>query len=334
MAKRQCRPLPVRKAANSVTDILILSAGRRVSLVRLFRQAAAQHGLSVATADMRPSMSSACQDNEARVELPHVNAPDYVERLEKYCVNAGVRLVVPTIDTELPILAGLKAHFATFGCTIAVSDLPLVEHCADKRLTGALFESMGLSMPRRMEIDALSFPLIIKPYDGSLSAGISVLRDPSELTPLHLDNPRNMFCQYLEHADHDEFTCDAYFDRHNLIRAVVPRLRIEVRGGEVSKGQTVHNEIVPFLTQHLAHLPGAIGCLTIQIMRHRATGAMYLIEVNARFGGGYPLTAQAGACYHQWLIEEYILSRPIDNFSAWHDRLFMLRYDAEIFVDG
>ena len=303
-----------------------------MSLVRLFVEAAAQNGLSVATADMRPSMSSACQDNEIHVELPHVNAPDYAERLEKYCRNAGVRLVVPTIDTELPVLARLKAHFATFDCAIAVSDLPLVEHCADKRLTGTLFESMGLKMPRRMEIDDLSYPLIIKPYDGSLSAGISVLRDPSELTPSHLDNPRNMFCQYLEHSDHDEFTCDAYFDRHNNIRAVVPRLRIETRGGEVSKGQTVHNEIVPLLTQQLAHLPGAIGCLTIQIMRHRETCELYLIEVNARFGGGYPLTAQAGANYHEWLIEEYILGRRIVDFSAWQDRLLMLRYDAEIFI--
>ncbi len=317
-----------------VTDILILSAGRRVSLARLFRQAAKPLGLSVATADMQPTMSSACQDGGDCVVLPHVDDVDYSNQLESYCRDARVRLVVPTIDTELPLLAELKARFATFGCTIAVSHPEMVEHCADKRLTGALFEPLGLKMPHRMAVDALSYPVIIKPYDGSLSAGISILRDPLELTQSHLKNPRNMFCQYLEHADYEEFTCDAYFDRKSHIRSVVPRLRIEVRGGEVSKGQTVHNEIVPFLTERLAHLPGAIGCLTIQIMRHRETGEKYLIEVNARFGGGYPLTAQAGACYHQWLIEEYILGRPITDYSAWQDRLTMLRYDAEIFVDG
>lgn len=317
-----------------MTDILILSAGRRVSLARLFRQAAAPHSLTVATADMRPAMSSACQDSGDWVELPHVHDADYAQRLENYCRDAGVRLVVPTIDTELPLLASLKARFAAFGCTLAVSDTALVDHCADKRMTGMLFEPLGLTMPRRMEINALSYPLIIKPYDGSLSAGISILHKPAELNQAHLDNPRNMFCQYLEHSEHEEFTCDAYFDRNNQIRAVVPRLRIEVRGGEVSKGQTVRNDIVPFLTERLAYLPGAVGCLTIQIMRHRETGEKYLIEVNARFGGGYPLTARSGANYHQWLIEEYILKRPIGDFTAWQDRLVMLRYDAEIFVDG
>ena len=316
-----------------MTDILILSAGRRVSLVRLFRQAAAQRGLTLAAADMRPLMSSACQDGGDWVELPSVRSSDYPRLLEDYCRSAGVQLVVPTIDTELPLLAQLKGRFSGFGCLIAVSELDFINHCADKRLTGALFEPMGLAMPHQMGVEALSYPLIVKPYDGSLSVGISVLRNSAELTPAHLDNPRNMFCQYLEPEDYQEFTCDAYFDREGRIRCVVPRLRIEVRGGEVAKGQTVRNEIVPFLFKHLTHLPGAIGCLTIQIMRHRTSGEMFLIEVNARFGGGYPLTAQAGGRYHEWLIDEHILGRTINDYDAWQDRLLMLRYDAEIFVD-
>lgn len=317
-----------------MTDILILSAGRRVSLARLFRQAATQHGLSVTTADMRPSMSSACRDGSDWIELPSVRSPDYPKALEDYCRNSGVRLIVPTIDTELPLLAQLKERFASFNCMIAVSDRALITHCADKRMTGALFEPMGLKMPRQMDIEALSYPLIVKPFDGSLSAGISILRDSAELTQAHLSNPRNMFCQYLEPEDYQEFTCDAYFDCEGRIRCVVPRLRIEVRGGEVAKGQTVRNEIVPFLVEQLTRLPGAVGCLTIQIMRHRQSGELFLIEVNARFGGGYPLTAQAGARYHQWLIDEYILGQKVGNFDEWQDRLLMLRYDAEIFVDG
>jgi carbamoyl-phosphate synthase large subunit len=69
-------------------------------------------------------------------------------------------------------------------------------------------------------------------------------------------------------------------------------------------------------------------------MRHRESGDLHLIEVNARFGGGYPLTAQAGAAYHAWLIHEYVLGRAVNDYAAWQDGLIMLRYDAEIFVDG
>jgi carbamoyl-phosphate synthase large subunit len=317
-----------------MSNILILSAGRRVSLVRLFRQEAAKYGLSVTTADMRPSYSSACLENGNSLELPSVMSPEYPLILEDYCRKSGVQMIVPTIDTELPLLAKLKDRFESFGCAIIVSDVNLINHCADKRLTGNIFQPMGLKMPRRMAIEALDYPLIVKPYDGSLSMGISILHNPTELTEKHLSNPKNIFCQYLDHKYYDEFTCDAYFDRNNHIRCVVPRLRLEVRGGEVSKGQTVCNDIVPFITKRLKCLPSAIGCLTIQIMRHRQTGEMYLIEVNARFGGGYPLTAHSGACYHKWLIEEYILSQTISDFVEWQNGLLMFRYDAEVFTNG
>ena len=110
---------------------------------------------------------------------------------------------------------------------------------------------------------------------------------------------------------------------------------MEVRGGEVAKGRTEHNNIVDELFEKLSLVEGARGCLTIQIMRHRKTQDLYLIEVNARFGGGYPLTAKSGAAYHSWLIDEYIFGYSASISRDWRDGLTMLRYDAEIFTsDG
>ena len=317
-----------------MVDILILSAGRRVSLYRLFAEAAAARGLSVATADMNPEMSSACRVSDLSFQLPHVRSENYATMLEECCRQHGVRLVIPTIDTELPVLALLKSRFASFGCTLAVSALPVIEACGDKRKTVSFFAPYGLRSPAVMDVPNLSYPLIVKPYDGSLSAGISILRNPDELTPAHLSEPRNMFCEYLEPDAHDEFTCDAYYDRQGHMRCVVPRLRVEVRGGEVSKGQAVRNNIVPHLRERIGRIEGALGCLTIQVMRHRETEEISLIEVNPRFGGGYPLTARSGGRYHEWLIDEHLQDKAIPDFDDWQDDLLMLRYDAEVFVGG
>lgn len=279
-------------------------------------------------------MSSACRVSDSAVRLPHVRSDEYADALEDCCRRNGVRLVVPTIDTELPVLAALRARFAVFGCVLAVSAEPVIDACADKRNTIAFFESYGLRSPALYDASAPRYPLIVKPYDGSLSVGISVVRNPDELTAAHLAGPRNIFCEYLEPAEFEEFTCDAYYDRNGVMRCVVPRLRIEVRGGEVAKGQTVHNNIVSHLKDRIGRIEGALGCLTIQVMRHRQTAEIFLIEVNARFGGGYPLTAESGACYHEWLIDEHLLGRPIADYDDWRDNLLMLRYDAEVFVGG
>lgn len=314
-------------------EILILSAGRRVSLVRAFQAAARPHGIRVATADLRPHMSSACHVSEKNVELPHVLDKHYSQALIEYCTKNEVKLLIPTIDTELATISSLKSELLAVGCITAVSDIDFINTCRDKRETAKFFESLGVKSPEIYPAGQHPYPVFVKPYDGSLSAGISILRNQSELTTSTLNNPKNIYCQYLDPSEYEEYTCDAYFNANHSLVCVVPRLRIEVRGGEVSKGRTERNNIVSFLFEKLRRIDGARGCLTIQIMRHRQNGDLYLIEVNPRFGGGYPLTAKAGAPYHEWLISEYINGQPIGHFDSWTDKLTMLRFDSEVFID-
>ncbi len=316
-----------------MSEILILSAGRRVSLVRSFMAAARVHGLGVMTADMNPQLSSACHVSANAAQLPHVLSEYYREELLALCRKRGVRLIVPTIDTELAVLASLREPLAEIGCAAAVSDTDLIAVCRDKRRTAEFFRKYGLQSPEVYPSGSIRYPAIMKPYDGSLSSGIRVLATEDDFSPGLLANPKNIFCQYLSPEAFAEYTCDAYFDRDGEIRCVVPRLRIEVRGGEVAKGRTERNNIVPFLFDKLARVEGARGCLTIQIMRQRETGELYLIEINPRFGGGYPLTARSGAAYHSWLIDEYLLGTRPAVCNDWIDGLTMLRYDAEVFVE-
>ena len=52
----------------------------------------------------------------------------------------------------------------------------------------------------------------------------------------------NVICQ--EFIDGTEHTCDVYVDFSMKVRCVVPRKRIEVRAGEVSKGQVVKHPVI------------------------------------------------------------------------------------------
>ena len=79
---------------------------------------------------------------------------------------------------------------------------------------------------------------------------------------------------------------------------------------------------------------GARGCCTFQVFGSPRSGEVIGLEINPRFGGGYPLTAAAGADYAEWLIREYLLGRDIPDFDDWQRNLMMLRYDAEVLVHG
>ena len=112
----------------------------------------------------------------------------------------------------------------------------------------------------------------------------------------------------------------------------MPRKRIFVRSGEINKGVTRKNQIVAFLKEKLNFIEGAIGCLTIQVFFNKISEEIIGIEINPRFGGGFPLSYLAGANFPKWIIDEYLLNKNISYNDDWEDNLLMLRYDDEVLV--
>ena len=145
-------------------------------------------------------------------------------------------------------------------------------------------------------------------------------------------NDRLMFMEYINAEKYDEYTVDMYYGRDHRLKCLVPRKRITVRAGEVNKGLTEKNRLIPYLKEKLAYINGALGCLTLQVFLEKTGDRVVGIEINPRFGGGYPLSYRAGANYPQWLILEYLLDKELSYYEHWEGNLLMLRYDDEILV--
>ncbi|MCH2114801.1 MAG: ATP-grasp domain-containing protein [Pirellulales bacterium] len=317
--------------------LLIVSAGRRCLLVRYFQQAFshADCGVQVLAADMAPDLSSACQAADGYLATPAIQDPDYIDRLLELCQANDIRVAIPTIDTDLLMLAENRDRFAMHGIELLVSDQDLVRQCRDKRLTVELFARHGVCSPAQVDPRQESaFPLIAKPYDGSSSNNLHVVRSVADLHPRLLEDTKLVFFEYLSREEHDEYTVDMYFDRDSVLKCFVPRLRIETRAGEVSKGRTVKLPALDSLREKFQHLPGARGCLTMQLFVRTIDGKLSGIEINPRFGGGYPLSYEAGANFPAWIVSEYFHHENIRYFDAWQDRLTMLRYDAHVLVSS
>lgn len=318
---------------NDKKNVLLLSAGRRVELLQAFRNEINARGLSslVLTTELNPQMSAACQVADQAFVMPRVTEDDYMARLLALCEEQGVGLVIPTIDTELLGLAQAKAHFAERGIHLVVSEEALVQQCRDKRQSAQLFAALGIDTPRLLDKAQLTFPCFSKPYDGSRSVGAAKLSHASDLKQGMLDDPKLMFMEYIDRS-FDEYTVDAYFDRHGNLRCLVPRCRLEVRDGEISKGITRKNHVYDYLLDKLKGVVGARGCLTMQLFAHPEGQRYAALEINPRFGGGYPLSYAAGARYPGWLIDEYLLNKHLPFFDSWESDLLMLRYDAQVLV--
>jgi carbamoyl-phosphate synthase large subunit len=301
-----------------------------------FRSALAELGVDgkILAADIT-DLSSAFQCADVSIVVPPCRSPDFVPALLDVCAREGVGLVVPTIDTELPVFAEHRGAFADAGAAVAISSAQVITIGQDKVATHAWLTSAGFPTVRQMipedgTVEGLSYPMIVKPRMGSAAIGVRLVRDEAELLATVHDG--DFIAQEI--APGVEHTVDVFVDHAGEPRCAVPRRRIEVRAGEVSKGRTVRSQpLINLSTEICAALPGAYGVITVQIFLEEETGVMNVIEINPRFGGGFPLAWEAGARYSTWLIQD-VLGRTPDVRTDWKEDLVMLRYDEAVFVDG
>lgn len=316
------------------TNILITSAGKRVELVLEFQRELQRllPGGKVLTTELCPELSPAAHVSDGCITMPRVTDPTYIDTLLATCLDHHVGLIVPTIDTELMPLARARELFATHGIAIAISDTPLIATCRDKRLTAALFEQMGIPVPAPRDKHAPIFPMFAKPYDGSLSCNLHIINTPSDLTPDILADPKLIFMELIDKTVYKEYTVDIYYGSDHCAKAIVPRERLAIRAGEINKGATRRTWLLPYLHQRISRLPGARGPLCMQLFVDDTHHQVRAIEINPRFGGGYPLTYYAGANFPAWLISEYLLGNQISYTDTWRPDTIMLRYDSQIII--
>jgi len=315
-------------------NILITSAGRRVSLVRAFKKEiikAFPNG-KIFTADMKPDLSAACNVSDGYFQVPNVTNPSYCHAILDICLDNNIKILIPTIDTELITLAENIDFFRNHNIEPVVSSPEIIIMCRDKRKTHKYFDSIGF--PRTPDIDITNpiFPIFAKPYDGSSSIGIKVIHSTNQLSESLINNDKMMFLEYLSPEKFVEFTIDLYFDKQSLLKCAVPRQRIEVRTGEVSKSVTRRDELYNLICSRFSHCLGFVGCITLQVFKRKDSDDVFGIEINPRFGGGYPLSYLANANYPGMIIREYLFKEEVPFFSDWIDDLLMLRYDDEIII--
>jgi carbamoyl-phosphate synthase large subunit len=166
----------------------------------------------------------------------------------------------------------------------------------------------------------------VKPWDGSAGRGNAVVSNRKELL-FYSKRILNPICQELVKGT--EYTCDVYLDFDMKVRCVVPRRRIEVRAGEVSKGQVAKNtRIMSEATSLVEKLGVGPGVITLQLFLTDA-GKIKFIEINPRFGGGVPLSIKAGADFPKWILQELIGRKPNIRPNSIKDSLIMGSRDKQ-----
>ena len=274
--------------------ILFTSAGRRVELMQAFRTASEKTGIALELygADMNPH-APALAFCDQKVIVPAIRDENYIPTLQRICRKERIDALVPTIDTDLMLLARTRESFLP--TRVMISDPEKVALCRDKRLTADYFHSVGLKSPS--PVDDLAkydggFPAFIKPRDGSSSIFAYKANTPEELVAYASQVPDYIIQPYIEGT---EYTVDIFCGLDGKPIFITPRIRLAVRSGEVLQTQIDQDEHIIEEMRALVADYKPRGQITVQLIRKKGTQDDYYIEINPRFGGGAPLSIKAGA---------------------------------------
>lgn len=303
-------------------NILFTCAGRRTYLLKYFKEQLGEEGIIVGT-DMQltaPALSAA----DIKEQVPTVYDANYVDITLGICHKYNVKALISLNDLELPILAENRCRFEDAGVQLIVSDKEVIDICFDKFKTAQFVESIGLKTPKTyvnyqeaisaLEKGDLKFPLVLKPRWGSGSIGIEFVANMEELEEVYemlLKKVRKTILatasigeEYIliqEKIEGQEYGVDVMNDLNGKNRAISVKKKLAMRAGETDKAQTVDKpeirEIGRILGENLKH----IGNLDVDVFERN--GEYYVLELNPRFGGGFPFSYEANVNFPKAIIE-------------------------------
>ncbi len=226
--------------------------------------------------------------------VPHARSHDAFKRaINEIIKRENIDVLIPTVDEELLVFSYRPEHF---NARVVVSPYTTIKTCNDKALLYSAISDEPFC-PRhvvtgtRQDLAVFgSGPVFMKPRQGRGSRGTRYFQNYAEI-PQELISRDNVFC---EHLPGQEYTVDVLCDLGGIPVVMVPRKRLDVISGISSRGETQRHPEIEEKVKKLCNILRFMGPSNMQFKADR-TGSMKLVEINPRFSGGLPITAEAGA---------------------------------------
>lgn len=325
-------------------NILVASGGRRPYLTRWFKEALTANNVegSVVVADLDP-YSPSQSEADAFFNAPRVSDPSYVPWLRHILEAQSIDLAVSINDFELSVWSSLYLKFG-FDSLLTLSS-EKQEIAEDKFSMGtALFEgevpAPTTVLASQLSAVDLQGDFVVKGRFGSGSRGLGFasaddietaidgatreVTDPSGLHPETLQDAMDLIVvQPL--VPGQEYGLDVVNDLDGKFVTVLARKKIAMRGGETDKAMTVDPSPFRDVAQALSAVTQHRGLIDVDVIQD-PSGQIHVIDVNPRFGGGYPFSHVAGADIPAAYVAWSLGRRPRYEWLTAKARVFASKY--------
>ena len=315
-------------------NVLITSLGSKLNLVKYFKRALYNEGGGRVLGIDSDSNANARFFVDQFICSPNIGDDDFEQWLTELVSEQGIDLIVPSRDGDLRTLSQIKVRLESIQqCQISVSPLETLDLCLNKHRFYNWCAEQQFSTAKVFEkskVKESDLPVFVKPTEGFGSSGaykISTWRQWEDAEPEI--GGQTVIQNFL---NGEEYSVDAFAPSIGACLFVVPRKRIVTMHGESVHGRICLDPELMKVSKQLVERLGIIGQCTVQLFRVGAK--IFVSEVNARFGGGFTLSVEAGADSPRYLVQgclDRACSFDQDKLVA---DMEMIRVQKDIFVSS
>lgn len=258
------------------------------------------------------------------------NDPQVLEKLHETVVDKKIDMIIPFVDGAIGVAVRYRDRYGDVW--VPAGSVESVENMFDKVTAACIFEQNSLPIPKTYTATDYSLPLIAKPRRGSASSGIIIVEDDDSMKRLvpHADD--YILQEYI--ADRDEITVDCYVTLSGKPIAIVPRRRIDIAAGEVTRTITIDSPEIVELSATVLKRLNLRGAVTLQFIIDKTNSRTMLMEVNPRLGGGVVCSMHAGANIPEFILTDFD-GGELTPCTDWVPGMEIVRYQQEIaFYNG
>lgn len=314
-------------------NIVLGSAGRRVYLVDWFRRAFEQLGIkgNVIVADNDPTCAS-YSAGDISWHLPKYSAPNYRDEIIRLVEAHRPLAYISLNDYELVALRDVAANgLDALGVVVPGVSAPWMKIAADKFLMCEKLDQMQIPTPRTVlandesgvrELLGDGDRWVVKHRLGSASSGLyiaDVKTVNDAIKASAKDAPLNDSWDPLSGVVLQEYKAGAEYgvdivaslSTPGLFRGALARRKIGMRAGETDKATTVCANDFEYICSMISSDALLTGIMDIDVIKD-AESRLSVIDINPRFGGGYPFMHVAGANVPLMYLQE-LLGKEVDD---------------------
>lgn len=279
-------------------NFLIASVGRRTHLVKWFKEELNKEKRKLYVTD-RDQDAPALYFADKYFLLDsreYTNEYLYIQILIKECKELNITHILSLHDTHILTLSKYKQEFIANNINLLLNDYEINSICLDKT--------------RYEEFPINQIPtVIIKDRYGSASQGVEKVKQPL--------------------IDGKEYNIQCYFDIHTKkLIDIFMQEKISMRSGETERSISIWDDEI---AMEIKKLDGFLkGVIDIDVIKG---DKVYIIDINPRFGGGYPLAHYCGKNYVQRLIENASNKQMLPGRGRYKLGIKMMKYNGLYFKD-